>query len=99
MEHLKCPRIENSMYDILDAAMKSIQEKLWEQMKDPNELSNEVMEAKLREELAEIYTTGADTNVFPHEEIADYLGENPSDIDAYFAEEFSIQHWHKERED
>ena len=83
-------RIGDSMEDIITDAMKDIQDDFGGRQ---GELSNEAMVSKLKEKLAFHYTTGADTTVFPHEEIADYLGEEPADIDDYF-KEFDITNYH-----
>ena len=85
-------RVANSMDTIISDAMLDIQDD-WGGRQ--GEMDGPTMEAKLREKLAEVYTTGADPNVFPHEEIAEAIGESPQAVDGYFADDFNIDEWHE----
>ena len=85
--------VANKMYAVISDAMLDIQDD-WGGRQ--GEMDGPTMEAKLRQKLGDIYATGADTNVFPHEEIAEAIGESPQAVDGYFADDFNIDAWHQE---
>ena len=86
-------RVADKMNTVIEDAMLDIQDE-WGGRQ--GEMDGPTMESKLRELLAEVYTSGADTNVFPHEEIAEAIGESPQAVDGYFADDFNIDAWHRE---
>ena len=85
--------VAQDMVDVLSDAFLDIQDRFQGRQ---SEMDGPTMEGMLMATLADLYTSGADSNEYPYEEIAESINASPDEVKRFFDEDFDINDWHDE---